>query len=199
MIIPPGFGLAALHLLRTGDPEPYVVTFGFKVDTAPFLLLHATNMYTALRTHLDDLASTQETFSRLVVTVGTDGPPDIFDVPGVLAGVDAATNRCPPQVAVLVKKNTSLGGRRGRGRLFWPSIDEAAVGANGVIPQATVTAYQTKFNDLFAAFELATNTFNADGLFVLHSEGLSAAPPPTRMTGFAVQSLVATQRRRVRR
>jgi len=198
-IIPPGFGHCALHILRSGDPDPYVITWGFDVETPPWTLADTTTALAQTVLALDELASTQEVFNRFVVTIGTDGPPDIFDIPGVSAGIDTALLRCPPQVAVLVKKNTAVGGRRGRGRLYWPSIDEGTVGANGVINTSTVNAYQSSMNGFFNAWG-QTGALNSVGMVVLHAASpLSPTPPPTPITGLAVQALVATQRRRVRR
>lgn len=110
------------------------------------------------------------------------------DIAGTLVD-NAITSNC----ACLVTKSTALGGRRYRGRMFLPPfrLNEGAVDAAGNIAGATVTAINTSlFNTLTA---LATGTWFP----VLFHQG-AGAPDPTPITALTCQSLIATQRRRMR-
>lgn len=98
----------------------------------------------------------------------------------------------PPNCAVLVKKVTGLGGRKHRGRFFWPPsfLDEADVTPAGFLESGAITNHSTKFTQWLAAMILG-------GVqpFVLHSNILDA---PTEITAFQLSSQLATQRTRMR-
>lgn len=95
--------------------------------------------------------------------------------------------------ALLVRKNTALGGRRNRGRFFAPPtlLNEGAVDASGNISSSPLASLQTLWTNLFNG--LAT----ADLEPQLFHQG-AGAPAPTPVTSFTVDSLIATQRRRMR-
>lgn len=99
----------------------------------------------------------------------------------------------PPNVTYLVQKQTAFGGRAGRGRLYMPGVTEGSIGSDGVLVGATVTAIQNSFDSLQTALE-AADLFPV----VLHGEG-SPLSVPSGITSFAVSTLAATQRRRLRR
>jgi len=109
-------------------------------------------------------------------------------------GLDSAGGTAgTPNTAVLVSKNTAIGGRQGRGRMFLPGVQEDQVSGAGVIAPAVVAAIQSDV-DLFFS-ELAVSDLFP---MLLHDE---AAPitTPTLITSHTVQSTAATQRRRMRR
>lgn len=97
------------------------------------------------------------------------------------------------QVAFLIHKATSLGGRAGRGRFFLPGVPESNVNSNGLLTSGTATAVNA---DLDSFLTELTN----DGLIpvVLHAEG-SPITTPTAITSLTCDAKVATQRRRLRR
>jgi hypothetical protein len=130
------------------------------------------------------------------VSLGTDGSADlVYVLSASVAGGGGSMVSAPPNCAVLVKKSTDLGGRRGRGRMYIPwcvlgvNISEA-----GVIAGASVTSIQNAVN----AWRTALTT-RAVPLVLLHRPGKSALAPPSPVTGLAVDNRVATQRRRVGR
>jgi hypothetical protein len=95
--------------------------------------------------------------------------------------------------ALLVRKNTALGGRRNRGRFFAPPslLNEGAVDPSGNIssgPLASLQTLWTNFFNLLATADLEPQLFHQG----------SSPPAPTPVTSFTVDSLIATQRRRMR-
>lgn len=105
-----------------------------------------------------------------------------------------ATNLTPVMnTAVLVRKNTALGGRRNRGRLYHPPIlvNEANVNTLGVLSAAARDNIQAGFNIFLDAIDTALYKVN-----LYHQ-----SPPftPTPVNSFSVQQLLATQRRRLRK
>jgi hypothetical protein len=99
----------------------------------------------------------------------------------------------PSNCAVLIKKNTASGGRRYRGRLFLPPIflNEGAVDPAGNIAGSPLTSMQNQWNSFY------DDLIAGDWVPTLFHQG-AGAPSPTAITSFTVQSLIGTQRRRMR-
>jgi hypothetical protein len=98
-----------------------------------------------------------------------------------------------PNTAWLVRKVTALGGHAGRGRMYWPGVPEEEVDDAGTIASGTRGTFEGKIGDMFAA--LVLEDLNP----VLFHGPQSPVSAPTLITGYAVDSRVATQRRRLRR
>lgn len=94
-----------------------------------------------------------------------------------------------PQVAGLVKLNTTLRGRSFRGRVFLPFVAEAAQ-VSGTLTAGNVTTAQAAWNNFLTAMSVAT----AD--LTVASYHLST---DTLVLNALVESQTATQRRRQRR
>jgi len=97
----------------------------------------------------------------------------------------------PPQVAILVQKQTGLGGRKNRGRMYIPGCTNASLIEGGFLLGAAQIRLQENIDDYLLGLE--TNDLN---MVVLHST-LGLGTPATVVT-LTVDSVCATQRRRVR-
>lgn len=99
----------------------------------------------------------------------------------------------PVNCAILATKQTALGGRRNRGRMYWPpcNLGEISVNAAGFLLGGTLTAFQTSITAFYDQLVTA-------GLLpvLFHSEPGSTTP--TGVTGLAISSQLATQRERMR-
>lgn len=98
-----------------------------------------------------------------------------------------------PNAAMLVRKVTGSGGRANKGRFFCPGLTEAMIDTGGVLDPDVFSALTTAWNAYYDALVLADLPPR-----VLHSAG-SPVSTPTTVTGFQLQVLTATQRRRLRR
>lgn len=98
----------------------------------------------------------------------------------------------PINSALLVTKNTALGGRRNKGRMYVPPFlpGESQVDANGNLAAGVQATLQGQF-------DVATDGDLADdiGYLLYHQTG---DPTPTAITSLVVNNLIATQRRRMR-
>lgn len=94
--------------------------------------------------------------------------------------------------AYLVRKNTLLGGRANRGRIFVPGVGENRVDGAGVLDGTFKTAAQGDLDDFLAT----TATHNVQ-MCVLHST--SAIPVLNAVVSLTLQDVAATQRDRMRR
>lgn len=111
----------------------------------------------------------------------------------LIVGVGVGTNGSQseaPGVAALAHKNTGLGGRKGRGRLFIPGVPGSATVQTGQLTSGALTLYQGVLDDLIP--DLATE--GAD-MVLLHGD----ATTPTTVTSMTIDGTTATQRRRLRR
>ena len=200
LVIPPGFTHVVVSITRDGDPDPYAITFGCVTPSGGWESGDLIAMDTALA-NLADLLCTQEDIVGYTLTVGQDGgDPVLIENPISIPGTDTDVDRLTQNTAVLVAKVTGLGGRKNRGRLYWPSIADNTTNNVGTIDSATVTAYQSSFNDFLDDLATATGvTPPATGMVILHNDVSLPVPDPTPVTSLAVRSVVATQRRRLRR
>ena len=109
----------------------------------------------------------------------------------------AATDPLPPSVSTLVKKNTNLGGRRGRGFMFLPSFGENILGVGFTIDATTLSTVNGRFATWHS--DLISDGFTPV-LAHRYDPALGESPlAPTTIQNWTVQALVATQRRRLRR
>lgn len=135
-------------------------------------------------------------------TVGVLQPDPAKPITGQQSGSGA-----PPNVATLVKKNTTNRPRGARdGRAFIVGTEETVITPAGVIAPASVTAWQNAVDDFYDGIS-DTGFFTNNGRFpvVLETTAASRAPgqqPVTvntrRITSLTVDSLVSTQRDRLR-
>jgi hypothetical protein len=196
----PGYAACAVKLQCTGLNRPAYVTFGVNpTSTDPAIVAAAikTAWYAtgAANSRLDSEVTATEFIARL----GTDGGEDLVgSVAGGAAGGLSSTLSPTPNVAILIHKRTARGGRRGRGRIFFPwCVSETQLEENGSLNSTAITGIQTAMTTWWVAH----NT-NDVPMVVLHRPSLvNPAPPgpPDPVTGLLVDPLVSTQKRRLGR
>lgn len=97
-----------------------------------------------------------------------------------------------PNVCTLVRKITSQGGRSGRGRWYVPGARSPNIFPDGLYNTAALATLQSAVDAFWTG--MGSGSFSP---VVLHGAG-APIETPTLITGFEVQQLVATQRRRLR-
>lgn len=193
MEIPSGYGQVNLLFGGSSLPTGAQCTFGIDIDAfggdpedAGAAVVNAWTTASC-----DGFQTTTTTLTGVLVKFGpvTTGPAGLTaaSVPGGISSTGTS-----PAVAVLVRKNTSFGGRAGRGRMFLPGVSESDVSIAGLLDGA----YVSYVNGALASFltELSTALIP---MVLLHGDG--SAFPPYGVTGLSCQGTVATQRRRQRR
>jgi hypothetical protein len=193
--IPAGYALIAFHHTQDLALHPQVTTLGAFVELfsgGPDEL--AETCGGAWSDNIVPSMSDDVAFLECTVKLGPNdtGPTGAssFSATGGNVGTSLA-----PQVSFLVKKRTASGGKANRGRMFVPGPTEADVNSGGVVTGGVVDALQGAFGDFFSdlvAADIAP--------VILHaiSEAVPDPPAPTIITEFQVDSVVATQRRRLR-
>lgn len=192
-----GYGQATLVFSSPGLLAPLVVTHGLKDVPGTGLAAAASAAWAAAlvaggRILAPGSYANSYTFERVDVTIGTPTGPVLGTTSVAVTGT-AAFNPAPANCAILVRKTTARGGRRGRGRNFWPPmfVDEGNVGPSGTIAAAQVTA----LGILLASTIIALNATNYPA-FLLHDVSEIA---PDAVTSWPLQTRLATQRTRLRK
>ncbi len=186
MNIPAGF-VNVVHLFsRSLDPELMEVAIGIEGSgTIPDLLdAVATAWHDTMQPVCNSDVALQELLA--VDNSGTVGVKS-----GINDGGSAGGDPLPQNCCMLVKKLTGLAGREGRGRMFIPFIGAGAVGPTGVIDSGSLSTYGGAASDWYDAL---SGIADVDGLFLFHN----SATAPTPIESFAVDRMIATQRRRLR-
>lgn len=192
MVIPDEYAQVNLLFDWTTTQLKAEVVFGISRATLAFTPEDvADNVETA---YLDgDLRTVQTTFITLTSINVKFGPNDTgpsFELPVSHQGT--LTNEgVTPNTALLIKKTTAVGGRRGRGRMYWPGIEEGVIDAYGNIDPGA----QSTFQDKFTSFKESLST-NDVPMVVLHGQ---SGFTPHLVSSLIVQPVAATQRRRLRK
>jgi len=200
MTTPPGYADVSVQVRHTLMARPAFFTFGVDPSTAD-----AADVASRIGLSLNASGSLVSRFDNnttvgpVTVRMGQDGGEALVYVSTVTYTGGSGGSSVPPNVAVLVHKRTTRGGRRGRGRMFLPWWAQIAdVDEKGTIAAATQTFMQTCLN----TFLTDLNT-RAVPMVVLHEPGKPPPAPqpglPDLVTALYLDPTVATQRRRLGR
>lgn len=192
-IIPPGFAEISIPLTNAALTRPAYVVFGVELggaSTNPTVI--AGQVQAAFHTTLGAGIDNQVSIGPTRCAVGQDGgDPIIGWTNGSLQG-GANIDSLPPANAVVYRKGTAVGGRRGRGFMYIPwQITRASVSEGGVIEASAVTSRTTAANNFLNALTTATYP-----MVLLHSPGISATPDPTPVTSMVCTPIISHQVRR---
>lgn len=192
--IPTGHVLLKFRLALDNDQEEMLCTLGAQT-TAASASDRIACLNSAMDTWGDNVLPLQSTTYRLLGvdgvfgTAGGDLPLSSTDPPRTGGDSDAAAW---PNTALLVRKVSGVGGRRNRGRMFVPGIQTNQVNLNGIVQPTPLAAYGTAFTNFLLGIE--SGSF-LDRAVIFHATG---DPTPTVIETLQVDSVVATQRRRLR-
>jgi len=193
MPLPPGYVESHTFFMLGTNPRPAEVVIGWRLTDPGMSQEQADALMEYIDGEMKLVVATDVNFPGGYVLVGNDGGSLRYDVTrdedGTYSGSAAS-----PQVAALVKKAGSLGGRSNRGRMFIPGIPEAQVEAGGRLNPTYRTQLQSEIEDLIG--DLPSAAANVDAMVILHQEGFDL---PTVVTNLTTDPVVATQKRRVGR
>jgi hypothetical protein len=192
--IPTGHVLLKFRLALDNDQEEMLCTLGAQTTAAS-----ASDRIAALNSAMDswgdNILPLQSTTYRLLGVDGVFGtasgdlPLSSTDPPRTGGDGDQAAW---PNTACLIQKVSGLGGRRNRGRMFVPGIQVNQINLNGIFQPTPLTAMQTAATNFLLGIE--SGSF-LDRAVIFHASG---DPTPTVIEQLRVDSVVATQRRRLR-
>lgn len=190
MIIPTGFAQVNFKGSGTGYARGWQVAVGVELIGGFPPLTVATTMWNIWDDNIQPVISDQCALESVLCKFGPNSTGVAAEYFATSTGSLTSQSESP-QAAVLVKKTTSHGGRKGAGRMFMPGVTEAQTDGAGLLTTAAMTAWQAALNGLLA------DMLTADMPMTL----LHAADPPSpyAVNNLQVQGLFASQRRRLRR
>lgn len=206
VIIPPGFAMVTQPYFNNDAAEENAVTYG--VSLAGWT---GTQVAIANELQAEHIArwqsQTDDGFQLLPtrVQIGNDGPPIVVVATGNIVNGTRAGAAISPQVAVILTKRTSFGGRQFRGRVYLPgTLLQTDVDQGGRLAAARRTALQTVADLWFSHMETGAWSAGAGEplpMVLLHSPPKSGlpAPAPTAVNSLEIQPVVGTQRGRLPR
>lgn len=202
VLIPNGFAQVTLQLQHISGSHVGAIVFGVQFDDP---ISEGSDLADKMVLDYDETIGVRTdagvVIGPAIVRVGAaSGDPVSFV--GTETAEGAITGDVEPSsVAILVKKVTLTGGRRGRGRVFFPwCLPHDKVDDVGVIDPSYKATFQGACDDWMVLLSSARGGVQATPMVLLHDdEGESAAPAPSAVTGLVVQSLIGTQRRRLGR
>ncbi len=194
--VPEGHAEVAFRMFQSGDNEEMLCTIGLALgEVEQISQAGAENIANAWAATIRTVQTSEVAFRGCYVALGPDGVGARFVVDRNVSGGVVM----PPLVqntAVLLKKNTGLGGRRNRGRMYVPGIPEGKVFGNGQIVGADHATWNTAAGNLRA--ELAALSFVTECvIFHTTADGVPGIAP-TPIVSMTADTQVATQRRRLR-
>jgi hypothetical protein len=193
MLIPVGFAQVNHIFGGPGLPRGAQVTYGVSntgpgsgAYTAPQLAEFCHSLWVA---HLLAKQSSNMTLNETRVKFGPNdtGADATFSDPK--PGTDSP-NQDSPQVCALIRKRTPFGGKTGKGRMFFPGINEGQTDIGGTLSNGVRDSMQVAFNAFLDALDAGGATMQ-----LLHT---SPTLPAFVVTDLEVQKTLATQRRRLR-
>lgn len=197
---PSGYGSIAWTMTLAGSTRAAVVTAGFRNVVATTAL--------GARTALDVIwTGTGHAFDAALMDAqwSLTGVYVLLNTAGVLTSDTAALSVVgtvsgqvmPPNCSMVIQRRTVLAGRQYRGHISMPlhSVDSGDVSDAGVIDAGVVSSWQTKYTAILAAMVTANLP-----MYLLHGpDKLGVTPVPTQVSSLSVDSMIGTQRRRLRR
>lgn len=200
LIIPEGFAQITLPIRHVSQSREAVITFGVEWGAVLDLPGECDDI---MQTWIDNFGTKVDEGciqGPVRAAVGTGSGENLAIEGSLTYGSPGTASKVPSNVALLIRKITGRGGRRGRGRLYVPWLlndsDVDDVGnISGTERASCQAAADAWLADLAAAAPAGPNA----PMYVLHSSGGSTSPgSPNEVTGLVVDGLVATQRRRLR-
>jgi len=190
VVIPSGFAQASFDFVQVDAPFTQTCTLGVDVqgfagdgpDACAALYLAWQNSFLAHQN-----ASVRLSAVRIKYGPTATGPS--FETTGESVGGQSG-NPASSNVAYLIHKNTALGGRQGRGRLYIPGVTESFINAGGSVDSTMFPNLSGDCGDFFADLIAADLP-----PMLLHGDALA----PTDILNFEPDPRCGTQRQRMRR
>jgi hypothetical protein len=202
VIIPVGYANVALGFQVAGASRAFAVTFGIQPAGG---LTNPNGMATLVDSAFQSTGAPADsptnmlnsyTYTGVTLTwmTGTGAFPGVHT--SSVTG-SAGAGGMPPNAAYLVRKVTTRGGRQGRGRMYCPpfNLSEISVDSAGFMSPSTAGGLSNQWDTFRAGLVTA-----GVPMVLLHDTPKSGVlPVPDPVTVLSVETVVATQKRRVRR
>lgn len=190
-VVPPGYANVIISGTTDGNDRPWAIAHGYQIEALAQSDIDEMADNIQGSDWLDNAASDLNV-NLLDVVVGTSDPSAPIHFTQGLTGSGGGGAPSGPNCAWLVRKNTLLGGRRGRGRTYFPGVTEGSVGDGGLVNEGD-GSLRTGLEGFWNGITTSAPGFT--DLVLLHED----ASTPTVVQSWIMDTRIATQRRRLRR
>ena len=189
--IPVGQSQVNLIFGGTGWPHGGQVVFGVQNDATDAPDVIGTFVAGLVTDDLGTRIPEDVTLESILVKNGPNST-GAFALTSVAFPGEGSGGDVNPNQAILIRKNTALGGRAGRGRMYWPVAEDQVI-TGGTLNSSPdqVAAMDAAMADLLPHLEAGDHR-----MMLLHVGSLPVATP---VVSLSTQGTTATQRRRLRR
>lgn len=193
MIIPAGYAQANFRFSNDNNEHRPEVTMGLNIDlyggSAQDLAEDLVDTW--LASNWNGVYTAAFTMDEVAVKFGPNstGPSGLASATDV---GEATGQAVPSNTAAIIRKNTSDGGRAGRGRFYLPGVPEPDVDSGGNLAGIYLGNLQDISDDFLAALATLLTP-----MVVLHSAG-SPITTPSLVTSLTALQRCGTQRDRMR-
>lgn len=195
MTIPIGYCEVWFRFDLTGDVEPMYTHLAYSTLEPPTQTVIDAG-FTAFVTAFKPFFSPSMLLSGGHVLIGNDGGAIRWES-SITPVVGTGSANCLPQnSAYLLKKQSALGGRKNRGRMYLPCPPESNIGDAGTVNTSIITAINAAAVGLTVGGAIVNAFDFLGGPVILHE---AAIDDPTPVTDLVTDRYIATQRRRLRR
>lgn len=207
--IPTGYGQASINFTGANCPNGSSIVIGFANVGAQDAQACLGDIGAAFGAVVDNMCTSDVALTSLDIKLGPNDVGEQYSQGvGPFAGAVGGTSLSPGS-AVIVEKNTGMGGRRGTGRMYWPGVYDAWVDDDGALGSGIAAQIDGFMATLFTDLDT-----RGVPMFLLHSPSytwelqngrprrvyaaLDTAGEPTGVTSLSVDPIIGTQRRRLR-
>lgn len=207
--IPNLYGQATINFAGENLPNDGALVIGFANEASDPAVACAEDIWDCFATAVPLICSADVAMTSVDVKLGPNDTGPIATFAGAPVSGATGPTSLSPGSAILIEKQSDLGGRRGRGRMYWPGVFEGWVDDAGRYVTGVQAQIQGFANDLLADLNGVLQP-----MYLLHSPAytweiqggqprrvygsLASAGMPTEVTALAVDPVIATQRRRLR-
>lgn len=192
-IIPPGYAECSMEFWLAGYLRPAVITQGFKINGSVGSSYNVADQFDlAFAGSFKALFDSNVTMRNAKAVIGQDGSDPIVQISTTQTAGTSARESTAPALALMVTKNTNLGGRKNRGRNYMPwALADSDVAENGAVNPTRLTSWAAALDEYYD-FIIGPTTDLLDEPVILHTD----PTVPTPVTSFTPNPAIRTQRRR---
>lgn len=192
-IIPPGYAECSMEFWLAGYLRPAVITQGFKINGSVGSSYNVADQFDlAFAGSFAAMFDSNVTMRNAKAVIGQDGSDPIVQVSTTQTAGTSSRESTAPALALMVTKNTNLGGRKHRGRNYMPwALADSDVAENGAVNPTRLTSWAAALDE-YMDFIIGPTSDLLDEPVILHTD----PTVPTPVTSFTPNPAIRTQRRR---
>lgn len=208
-VIPNGWAQVVCHFFGNNAPHGAAIVFGVQNNDDLPANTVASRVYTEVAAIVDNLSSSDISFSTVTSKLGPNETGAIGSYTGATVTGAVGGTSLSPASCLLIEKSSLFGGRRSRGRMYWPGVYDGWADDSGMLTAGVPATIDTQLDNLRTGLAAAEVP-----MALLHTPSYTweivggqprrvyadpgTVPVPYLVNDLVVDPMIATQRRRLR-